>query len=111
MFLPGITEVGPHPFMSKKDEIVFAKAAVRAFANGAEVLFFDYEPIALVMAYIIGDFEKVKKLGEGVYVFEVGGDRVYVVRQPGKIPVKEGQFYVSDIYGNFRKESVSKIKV
>jgi len=98
MFLPWITEVGPHPFMSKKDEIVFAKAAVRAFANGAEVLFFDYEPIALVMAYTIGDFEKVKKLGEGIYV----------VRQPGKIPVKEGQFYVSDIYGNSEKKASRK---
>ena len=106
-----VTEVGPKGEMGREDEIMFAKAAIRAFANGAEVLFFEYKPIAPVMACIIGDFEKVEKLGEGVYEFKVAKDKVYVVWRPGKIPVEEGEFYTSDIYGNVERKDISKINV
>ena len=105
-----ITEAGPLPFMGREEEIMFVKSAIRAFANGAEVLFFDYEPIAPVMAYIIGDFEKVEKLSGGAYVFEAGGDKVYVVWEKVKIPV-EGEVYAVDIYGNAKREDASKIEI
>ena len=31
--------------------------------------------------------------------------------KPGKIPVKEGEFCVSDIYGNVERKDISKINV
>ncbi|WP_144060475.1 glycosyl hydrolase [Archaeoglobus sulfaticallidus] len=106
-----VTEVGPTGEMSREDGIMFAKAAIRAFANGAEVLFFDYKPVAHVMAYIIGDFNRVEKSSEGVYVFETKEDKVYVVWKPGKFPIEGSEIYVADIYGNVRVEDASGIEV
>jgi len=106
-----VTEVGPKGDMSREDDIMFAKAAIRAFANGAEVLFFDYKPVAHVMAYIIGDFDRVEKSSEGVYVFKTKEDKVYVVWKPGKIPIEGSEIYVADIYGNVRVEDASGIDV
>jgi len=103
------TEVGPKPYMTKEDDIQFAKAAIRAFANGAEVLFFDYAPVAPVMASIIGDFESVEKLEENLYRFETKNGEVYVAWEMDEIPL-EGRFYVVDIYGNVREADISEVK-
>ena len=95
--------------MTKEDDIRFAKAAIRAFANGAEVLFFDYNPIAPVMASIIGDFESVEKLEENLYKFETENGEVYVAWDINEIPL-EGEVYVVDIYGNVKEKEASEIK-
>ena len=103
------TEVGPKPDMTKEDDIRFAKAAIRAFANGAEVLFFDYNPIAPVMASIIGDFESVEKLEKNLYKFVTENGEVYVAWDINEIPL-EGEVYVVDIYGNVKEKETSEIK-
>lgn len=106
-----VTEVGPKPEMTEEDDVMFIKAAVRAFANGAEVLFFDYGP-AITMASLIGDFKRVEKISEGVYKFKVGDDKVYVLWSPGEVPKDiNGKVYVINIYGKVKEVDASEIKL
>ena len=106
-----VTEVGPKPEMTRDDDAEFVKAAVRAFARGAEVLFFDHDP-GVVMAYILGDFSSVKRIGEGTYRFDVNGEIVYVIWSPGHIPEEiSGEVYVIDIYGKVKRMDVSEVRI
>ncbi len=106
-----VTEVGPKPEMTREDDIAFVKAAIRAFAEGADVLFFDHDP-GVVMAYVLGDFNSVEKLSEGLYRFDVGGEDVYVVWSPGRLPEElSGSLYVVHLYGEVEERDASEIEV
>ncbi len=113
-----VTEVGPvHDLVEKYGPEIYIKGAVRAFASGAEVLFFDYEPtphkpLALVMAHVLGDFEEVEEIGEGCYRFTVHGREVYVVWSPGQLPSwVEGEVMVVDVYGNYEVVPAGEVKI
>ncbi len=106
-----VTEVGPKPEMTREDDIAFVKAAIRAFAEGAEVLFFDHDP-GVVMAYILGDFNSVERLSEGLYRFDIGGETVYVIWSPATLPKElSGPLYVIHIYGEVEEKDASEVEV
>jgi len=114
------TEISPAPGELEIDEKanLWVIGSVKAFYEGAAgikypLVFLEDEKmlrVFLTMSTLFKNFDKVEKINEGCYEFDINNSTLYVVWFSGELPDDlTGKVYVSDIYGNVEETNADSI--